>query len=109
VYVSGLRGALEPGRTKRSEGTILLTRAPGYVLAVDRDDTDVARFERAVAEARLLKESDPGAASGTLAAGLAMWRGYAYEEFAHESWAQTEIGRVDELRMEAIEDRLDVD
>jgi DNA-binding SARP family transcriptional activator len=36
VYVSGLRGALEPGRTKRSEGAILLTRAPGYVLAVDR-------------------------------------------------------------------------
>ena len=60
VYVSGLRGALEPGRTKRSEGAILLTRAPGYVLAVDRDDTDVGRFERAIAEARLLIETDPG-------------------------------------------------
>src|SRR5215218_8908493 len=53
VYVSGLRGALEPGRTKRSEGTILLTRAPGYVLAIDRDDTDLGRFERTLGEARV--------------------------------------------------------
>ena len=66
VYVSGLRGALEPGRAKRSEGTILLTRAPGYVLAVDRDDTDVGRFERSVAEARVLAETDPAGASATL-------------------------------------------
>ena len=29
VYVSGLRKALEPERAKRTEGTILLTRAPG--------------------------------------------------------------------------------
>ena len=29
VYVSGLRKALEPDREKRSEGSILLTRAPG--------------------------------------------------------------------------------
>jgi len=32
VYVSNLRTALEPGRGRRSEGTLLLTRTPGYVL-----------------------------------------------------------------------------
>jgi WD40 repeat protein/DNA-binding SARP family transcriptional activator len=109
VYVSGLRTALEPGRAKRSEGAILLTRAPGYVLAVDGDDTDVGRFERAIAEARLLVETDPQTASDTLAAGLAMWRGHAYEEFMYEPWAQAEIARLEELRVEAIEDRLDAD
>ena len=31
VYVSGLRKALEPNREKRSGGSILLTRAPGYL------------------------------------------------------------------------------
>ena len=31
VYVSGLRKALEPERAKRTEGTILLTRPPGYL------------------------------------------------------------------------------
>jgi DNA-binding SARP family transcriptional activator len=95
VYVSGLRGALEPGRAKRSEGTILLTRAPGYVLAIDRDDTDAGRFERLTAEARVMAETDPREASLTLRTALAMWRGHAYEEFAYESWAQTEITRLE--------------
>ena len=103
VYVSGLRAALEPGRAKRSEGTILLTRPPGYVLAIERDETDAGRFERSVVEARVLAETDPAAASLMLRAGLAMWRGHAYEEFAYESWAQTEISRLEELRLEAIE------
>jgi len=109
VYVSGLRGVLEPGRAKRAEGTILLTRAPGYVLAVDPDETDVGRFERSLAEARVMAEADPAGASLTLRAALAMWRGHAYEEFAYESWAQTEIARLEELRLEAIEDRIDAD
>ncbi|MGH9270651.1 MAG: protein kinase domain-containing protein, partial [Ilumatobacteraceae bacterium] len=109
MYVSGLRAALEPGRAKRAEGTILLTRAPGYVLSVDRDDTDVGRFEHSVAEARVLAETDPAGASHALRAGLARWRGHAYEEFAYESWAQTEIARLEELRLEATEHRIDAD
>ena len=94
VYVSGLRAALEPGRAKRSEGTILLTRPPGYVLAIGPDDTDVGRFERSLTEARVRAETDPAGASLELRAGLAMWRGHAYEEFAYESWAQSEISRL---------------
>jgi DNA-binding SARP family transcriptional activator len=109
VYVSGLRGVLEPGRAKRSEGTILLTRAPGYVLAVDRDDTDVGRFEQSVVEARVMADTDPAGASLMLRAALAMWRGHAYEEFAYESWAQSEIARLEERRLEAIEGRIDAD
>ena len=109
VYVSGLRAALEPGRAKRSEGTILLTRPPGYVLAIERDDTDVGRFERSLTEARVRAETDPAGASLELRAGLAMWRGHAYEEFAYESWAQSEISRLEELRLEAIENRIDAD
>ena len=41
VYVSGLRGALEPERAKRSEGTVLLTRSPATSLSVDPSDIDV--------------------------------------------------------------------
>ena len=36
VYVSGLRKALEPDREKRTEGSILLTRAPGYLIEAAR-------------------------------------------------------------------------
>src|SRR3954453_9449787 len=53
VYMSGLRGALEPDRPKRSEGTILLTRSPGYVASVDPLQIDVERFERSVGDARV--------------------------------------------------------
>jgi DNA-binding response OmpR family regulator len=34
VHMSNLRSAVEPERRRRSEGTILLTRAPGYMLHV---------------------------------------------------------------------------
>ena len=50
VYVSGLRKALEPGRARRTEGTILLTRAPGYLLHAGPEEIDALRFERMVAE-----------------------------------------------------------
>ena len=110
VYVSGLRAVLEPERAKRTEGTVLLTRAPGYVLAIDRDDTDVGRFERLTAEARLADRDRPDAARRACSStALAMWRGHAYEEFAYESWAQTEIARLEELRLEAVEQRVEAD
>ena len=55
--------ALEPERLSRSEGTILLTRAPGYLLRVDAAELDSAQFERLVSEGRGLLSSDPPAAS----------------------------------------------
>ena len=109
AYVSGLRNALEPARAKRSEGTVLLTRAPGYVLSIVPADTDAGRFEQLVSEARALVDDDPAAAASSLRDGLALWRGHAYEEFVYESWAQGETSRLDELRLEAIEDRIDAD
>ncbi len=109
VYVSGLRGALEPDRAKRSEGTVLLTRSPGYVASVDSADIDIGRFERCVAEARLIAETDPAAAAATLRDGLALWRGHAFEEFVYEGWAQADISRLEELRLEATEMRVEAD
>ncbi len=109
VYVSGLRKALEPERQKRTDGTILLTRSPGYLLQVDPDDIDAVRFERLVAEGRALTETDPGAASLVLGEALALWRGRAYEDFTYESFAQPEIARLEELRLEAVQARIDAD
>ena len=109
VYVSGLRGALEPDRPKRSEGTVLLTRSPGYVVSVDPADLDVGRFEQCVAEARLIAETDPASAAVTLRDGLALWRGHAFEEFVYEGWAQADISRLEELRLEATEMRVEAD
>ncbi len=109
VHISALRKALEPGREKRSEGTILLTRAPGYLLQVDRQDVDALRFEQMAAEGRALAETDPAAASLVLGEALALWRGHAYEDFIYEAFASAEIARLEELRLETVEARIDSD
>lgn len=109
VYVSGLRKALEPQRPKRTDGTILLTRSPGYLVQTDPDDIDAVRFERLVVEGRSLTETDPAAASLVLGEALALWRGRAYEDFTYESFAQPEIARLEELRLEAVQARIDAD
>ena len=41
--------------------------------------------------------------------GLALWRGHAFEEFVYEGWAQAEISRLEELRLEATEMRVEAD
>ncbi|MEO0493362.1 MAG: extracellular solute-binding protein [Actinomycetota bacterium] len=109
VYVSGLRKALDPDREKRSDGTVLLTRPPGYALGIDLNSIDSVRFEHMVAEGRLLATTDPNAASIVLGEALALWRGRPYEEFTYESFAQSEIARLTELRLEAVEARIEAD
>ncbi len=109
VYVSGLRKVLEPEREKRSEGSILLTRAPGYVLHAEPEEVDAVRFERLVSEGRALADTDPAAASLVLGEALTLWRGHAFEEFTYEPFAQAEIARLEELRLEAVQARIDAD
>jgi DNA-binding SARP family transcriptional activator len=62
-----------------------------------------------VAEGRTLVESDPAAASVVLGEGLALWRGRPYEDFLYEGFAQPEITRLDRLRLDAVEQRLEAD
>ena len=109
VYVSGLRKALGPDRPKLTDDTVILTRSPGYLAEVDPESLDSARFERLVAEGRALAASDPSAVSLVLGEALALWRGRAFEGFIHEAFAQPEIARLEELRLEAVCARIDVD
>src|SRR5262245_51539856 len=98
TYVSQLRKLLPPGT--------LVTRAPGYLLEVEPDAIDVDRFERLRAEAR---GADPLRASTLVAEALALWRGPALAEFADEPFARVEAGRLAELRLTALEERIDAD
>jgi DNA-binding SARP family transcriptional activator/ABC-type glycerol-3-phosphate transport system substrate-binding protein len=109
VHVSNLRSALEPDRGQRSEGTLLLTRPPGYMLRVERERTDVGRFERLAAEGRGLLGADPAAAALVLAEALAQWRGKVLEEFTYEPFAQAEIARLESLRLDVVESRVEAD
>ncbi len=97
-YVSLLRRAFGDAHAVRREG-------PGYVLAVDRDVLDAARFEDRLAEARALGASD--AALRALDAALAEWRGPVMADVADEEWARSAAVRWDELRLSALESRYD--
>lgn len=109
VHISNLRKSLDSQEAKRSDGGPLRTRSPGYVLDVDSDDVDAREFERLVAEGRALTDADPAAASIVFSEALALWRGPAYADFVYEPWAQAEIARLEALRLEAVEGRIDAD
>ncbi len=110
AYVSRLRGLLEPERSPRSPGDLLITREPGYLLRLDPERLDARRFERLAREGKAhLRASEAAAAGAVLREALSLWRGGALADFAYESFSQPEIRRLEELRMAAIEDRIDAD
>ena len=86
---------------------LLASRRPGYVLEVAPEQVDVHRFERLLAEAR--RTAVTAGASGRFEEALALWRGPALADFANEGFAQAEIGRLEELRLVAVEGRLDTE
>jgi DNA-binding SARP family transcriptional activator/ABC-type glycerol-3-phosphate transport system substrate-binding protein/serine/threonine protein kinase len=109
VLVSRLRTVLEPERARRAEGGVLQTRASGYSVTIGAEDLDSTRFEHLVQEGRDLLGVEPAAAAVVLGEALALWRGRPYEDFTYESFAQAEILRLDELRLETVELRIEAD
>ena len=110
VYVSNLRKALEPDRSPRAEPTVLLTQAPGYVLAVDPEQVDLFRFERLVSVARSLASHGCVAGAAVLfREALALWREAPLADLANEPFATFEVPRLEEARIGAIEDRIDAE
>ncbi len=88
----------------------LVTREPGYALDVDRATVDAARFEHLLAEARAARAmQDAQTVATVLREALALWRGPALAELAYEPFAQAEIRRLEELRQNALEERVDAD
>jgi predicted ATPase/DNA-binding SARP family transcriptional activator len=100
--VSQLRKLLAP--------TELRTEPSGYALFIEPDELDLHRFGRLVREGRdALAAGNSARAAATLAEALALWRGPALADFAYADFAQSEISRLEELRLAALEDRLDAD
>jgi DNA-binding SARP family transcriptional activator len=99
-YISHLRKALGAERIE--------SRPPGYVLRATEDELDAARFERLLREARLANGS-PGRAGSVLREALTLWTGPAYADLASEPSLAAEIARLDELRLQALEERIAAD
>jgi DNA-binding SARP family transcriptional activator len=102
VRVAGLRRVLSDG--------MLLTRGGGYLIRLAADQLDLHGFERLVSDAgQVLANGDPGAAAAMSREALSLWRGAALADFAYEAFAQPAIARLEELRLCAVELRIDAE
>jgi YVTN family beta-propeller protein len=101
-HVSSLRRALGDARIQTSRA--------GYTLLVQADELDADQFERLLGEGKVaLGDSDPEVAAGVFRDALALWRGRALSDFVNESFSAAEATRLDERRLEAVEERIDAD
>lgn len=112
TYVSRLRAALPPAdpSTGPAPGGWVLTRPPGYQLQVALASIDAARFEDLVSSGRrALATGRAVLASQLLATAQSMWRGPAYGEFEAFPTLAMEGARLEGLRLDALEERIQSD
>ena len=103
VLVSRLRSALEPDCERGGEGTIVLTKEPGYLLDPASVDLDLTRFGDLVDQARSLGDQDPERTAALCRDGIALWRGDLAGEFTHEDFAVPSALQAAEALLEAQE------
>jgi len=103
--VKALQGYVSSLRKQLGQETVE-TVGSGYRLNVAAEDVDAGRFEALLAEARSL-ERVPAAAK--LREALALWRGPALADFEYDGFARQEIERLEEVRLGAVERRIDLE
>ena len=102
-YVMRLRKAL-------GDGSRIGTRLNGYVIRVDASELDVSMFEARLAAGRAAARDglwDTAAAEAR--AGLSLWRGEPLADVSSDWLALREVPRLAELRLQALESRIDAD
>ena len=105
VYVSRLRRALAPNGRE-----LIRTQGAGYLLLVDDGAVDLDRFERlADAGRQALLRGNADRASTSLREALALWRGPPLTDLPSEEFARQALGRLEESRLAALEDRIEAD
>ena len=105
-HISRLRKELEGA----SQEGVLRTQANGYSLEVARGELDVDRFERLLEDGRRsLAAGAAEEADAALREALEIWRGPPMADFTYDSFAQGEIARLEELRLAAVEERIETD
>jgi DNA-binding SARP family transcriptional activator len=110
VYVSVLRKVLEPDHLPGEAWRVVVTKAPGYAIELDPERFDRSRFERLASEGRrALSAGHHARAANALGAALALWRGEALADFTYQDFAAAEATRLNEQRLNVLEDRIDAD
>jgi predicted ATPase/DNA-binding SARP family transcriptional activator len=104
IYVSKLRRLLGDGETAGA----IVTEPPGYRLRVPPGELDADRFERLIAQgSEALRAGEAERAEKAFADALTPWRGPPFADFTAEPFAQAEIARIEQLRLHALEQRIE--
>jgi DNA-binding SARP family transcriptional activator/ABC-type branched-subunit amino acid transport system substrate-binding protein len=102
-HVSRLRKQLEPH-------AVLVTRAPGYALEIDRVQLDLERFRALRDRGReTLAEGRPDEAGALLREALSIWRGQPLADLGNERFARDVVPALEDERLAAVESRIDAD
>jgi DNA-binding SARP family transcriptional activator len=84
----------------------LVTKPPGYQLKIAPGQFDLERFQGLVDAAR---EDPPAERAAKLEQALGLWRGRPLADLSFEGFAQSEISRLEELRIAVLEDRIEAE
>ncbi|MFJ8577842.1 BTAD domain-containing putative transcriptional regulator [Micromonospora sp. NPDC093277] len=104
TYIAGLRRVIEPGRSRRDMGEVLVSTGGGYALFMDPDELDTTLFAAQRRRARRLREAGDGAGAAEIYhAALRLWRGEAYFGVPGP-FAAVERTRLHELRLSVVEE-----
>jgi serine/threonine-protein kinase PknK len=88
----------------------LVTRQSRYGLFLGADQLDAARFEHLLGLGQeALGRGDPERAARLLEEALSLWRGPVLEDLGPPEFASTEAARLEELRLVALDHRIDAD
>jgi DNA-binding SARP family transcriptional activator len=102
IYVLRLRRLMGD-----SDSSLLVTRAPGYLLRVTAEDTDALLFEAMVRDGRQAFDAgDPRGAASQLTEALALWHGRPLADVPPTPRVEAEAERLAELRLGAVELRI---
>jgi DNA-binding SARP family transcriptional activator len=104
-YVARLRRALGP-----EVGSRVITRNPGYLIDVHEAEVDHLQFARLCREgAASMRAGYWQEASDQLNAALGLWRGTPLEDVPCQTLHESQVPRLEELRLQALEQRLSAD
>jgi predicted ATPase/DNA-binding SARP family transcriptional activator len=106
---NGLQALASKLRSALGAADLVVMRGGGYVLDLPGDAVDIHRYENLVAAGRAVDLEDPERAIALFAEADSLWRGDALADFAYEEFAQPTITRLTELRLEVIEERIDLE
>ncbi|WP_037345977.1 BTAD domain-containing putative transcriptional regulator [Sciscionella sediminilitoris] len=103
--VSGLRSTLAAGTNPGEQEPMLLTHAPGYLLRIDDEQLDLARFRRLSAAGRGARDNgDTEGAVSAMTEALALWRGRMLADLAEAGVNWPELGTLEDERLALHED-----